>query len=252
MALLEVRDVTKKFGELVANDRVSFTVEPGTIVGLIGPNGAGKTTLFNCVSGLYPVSAGRIFFDGSEITGLPSYRIARMGAVRTFQVVRPLKDMTVFDNVLVGAFLQGAGGAQARETAENSIRMCNLTDYADRAAGGLPIGGKKRLELARALATRPKLLMLDEVMAGLTSTEVKAALEIIKRIREEGITLLIVEHVMEAIMPIADKVVVLDGGIKIAEGPPDRIIDDERVISAYLGAKFSQRLQAKREERTNA
>jgi branched-chain amino acid transport system ATP-binding protein len=252
LALLEVRDVTKKFGELVANDRVSFTVEAGTIVGLIGPNGAGKTTLFNCVSGLYPVTDGRIFFDGAEVTGLPSYRIARMGAVRTFQVVRPLKDMTVFDNVLVGAFLHGAGGAQARETAENCIRMCNLTEYADKSSGDLPIGGKKRLELARALATRPKLLMLDEVMAGLTSTEVKAALEIIQHIREKGITLLIVEHVMEAIMPIADKVVVLDGGIKIAEGPPDRIIDDERVISAYLGAKFSQRLQAKREERTNA
>ncbi len=252
MALLEVRDVTKKFGELVANDRVSFTVETGTIVGLIGPNGAGKTTLFNCVSGLYPVTAGRIFFDGTEITGFPSYRIARMGAVRTFQVVRPLKDMTVFDNVLVGAFLQGASGAQARETAETCIRMCSLAEYTDKPAGDLPIGGKKRLELARALATRPKLLMLDEVMAGLTSTEVKAALELIRNIRKEGVTLLIVEHVMEAIMPIADKVVVLDGGIKIAEGPPDQIIDDERVISAYLGAKFSRRLQAKREERSNA
>jgi len=252
LALLEVRDVTKKFGELVANDRVSFTVDAGTIVGLIGPNGAGKTTLFNCVSGLYPVTAGRISFDGSEVTGLPSYRIARMGAVRTFQVVRPLKDMTVFDNVLVGAFLHGAGGAQAREAAESCIELCGLAEYADKSAGDLPIGGKKRLELARALATRPKLLMLDEVMAGLTSTEVKAALELIRHIREKGITLLIVEHVMEAIMPIADKVVVLDGGIKIAEGPPDQIIDDERVISAYLGAKFSRRLQAKREERTNA
>jgi branched-chain amino acid transport system ATP-binding protein len=252
LALLEVRDVTKKFGELVANDRVSFTVEAGAIVGLIGPNGAGKTTLFNCVSGLYPVTAGRIFFDGAEVTGLPSYRIARMGAVRTFQVVRPLKDMTVFDNVLVGAFLHGADGAQARETAENCIRMCNLTEYADKSAGDLPIGGKKRLELARALATRPKLLMLDEVMAGLTSTEVKAALELIRNIRKEGVTLLIVEHVMEAIMPIADKVVVLDGGIKLAEGPPDQISHDERVITAYLGAKFSQRLQARKEERTHA
>jgi branched-chain amino acid transport system ATP-binding protein len=130
--------------------------------------------------------------------------------------------------------------------------MCSLAEYTDKPAGDLPIGGKKRLELARALATRPKLLMLDEVMAGLTSTEVKAALELIRNIRKEGVTLLIVEHVMEAIMPIADKVVVLDGGIKIAEGPPDQIIDDERVISAYLGTKFSRRLQAKREERTNA
>jgi len=252
MALLEIRDVTKKFGELVANDRVSFTVDTGAIVGLIGPNGAGKTTLFNCISGLLKTSSGRIFFDGVEITGLPSYLIARMGAVRTFQVVRPLKDMTVFDNVLVGAFLHASTRAQALETAETCIQMCNLAEFADKPSGDLPIGIKKRLELARALATRPKLLMLDEVMAGLTSTEVKAALELIRRIRDNGVTLLIVEHIMEAIMPIADKVVVLDGGIKIAEGPPDQITNDERVISAYLGAKFSRRLQAGREDGTHA
>ena len=251
MALLEVQDVTKKFGELVANDRVSFTVEAGAIVGLIGPNGAGKTTLFNCVSGLYPVTSGKIFFDGREITGLPSYRIARMGAVRTFQVVRPLKEMSVFDNVLVGAFLQGAGSAQARETAEHSIRVCGLAEFADKASGDLPIGVKKRLELARALATRPKLLMLDEVMAGLTSTEVKTALDLIRTIRKEGITLLIVEHIMEAIMPIADKVVVLDGGIKLAEGAPADIIHDQRVITAYLGEKFSRRMQARKEGQAN-
>lgn len=251
MALLEVRDVTKKFGELVANDRVSFTVEAGAIVGLIGPNGAGKTTLFNCASGLYPVTSGKIFFDGKEITGLPSWRIARMGAVRTFQVVRPLKDMTVYDNVLVGAFLHDANTARARAAAEESIRICGLSEFAGKVSGELPIGVKKRLELARALATRPRLLMLDEVMAGLTSTEVKTALELIRAIRKEGITLLIVEHIMEAIMPIADKVVVLDGGVKIAEGPPAQIIHDERVISAYLGAKFSRRLQAGREGGTH-
>lgn len=246
MALLEVRDVTKKFGELVANDRVSFTVEAGAIVGLIGPNGAGKTTLFNCASGLYPVTSGRIFFDGREITGLPSWRIARMGAVRTFQVVRPLKDMTVYDNVLVGAFLHDANTARARAAAEESIRICGLSEFAGKVSGELPIGVKKRLELARALATRPRLLMLDEVMAGLTSTEVKTALELIRAIRKEGITLLIVEHIMEAIMPIADKVVVLDGGLKLAEGPPGEIIHDERVITAYLGEKFSRRMQAKK------
>lgn len=252
MALLEVRDVTKKFGELVANDRVSFTVDTGAIVGLIGPNGAGKTTLFNCASGLYPVTSGRIFFDGTEVTGLPSYRIARMGAVRTFQVVRPLKDMTVFENVLVGAFLHSENAAQARETADACIRMCHLAEFAGKTAGDLPIGGMKRLELARALATGPRLLMLDEVMAGLTSTEIKAALDLIRKIRDKGVTLLIVEHIMEAIMPIADKVVVLDGGIKIAEGPPGEIIHDERVISAYLGEKFSRRLQARKEVRSDA
>ena len=247
MALLEVRDVTKKFGELVANDRVSFSVETGAIVGLIGPNGAGKTTIFNCVSGLYPVTSGKIFFDGREITGLPSYRIARMGAVRTFQVVRPLKEMTVFDNVLVGAFLQDANTARARETAEHSIQICGLAEFAGKTSGDLPIGVKKRLELARALATKPRLLMLDEVMAGLTSTEVNTALDLIRTIRKEGITLLIVEHIMEAIMPIADKVVVLDGGVKLAEGPPGEIIHDERVITAYLGEKFNRRLQARKE-----
>jgi len=247
LALLEVRDVTKKFGELVANDRVSFSVETGAIVGLIGPNGAGKTTIFNCVSGLYPVTSGKIFFDGREITGLPSYRIARMGAVRTFQVVRPLKEMTVFDNVLVGAFLQDANTARARETAEHSIQICGLAEFAGKTSGDLPIGVKKRLELARALATKPRLLMLDEVMAGLTSTEVNTALDLIRTIRKEGITLLIVEHIMEAIMPIADKVVVLDGGVKLAEGPPGEIIHDERVITAYLGEKFNRRLQARKE-----
>jgi branched-chain amino acid transport system ATP-binding protein len=247
LALLEVQDVTKKFGELVANDRVSFTVEAGSIVGLIGPNGAGKTTLFNCVSGLYPVTSGKIFFDGREITGLPSHRIARLGAVRTFQVVRPLKEMTVYDNVLVGAFLHDAGTAKARATAEHSIQVCGLAEFADKASGDLPIGVKKRLELARALATKPRLLMLDEVMAGLTSTEVNTALDLIRNIRKEGITLLIVEHIMEAIMPIADKVVVLDGGVKLAEGPPAEIIHDERVITAYLGEKFSRRMQARKE-----
>ena len=251
MVLLEVRDVTKKFGELVANDRVSFTVEAGAIVGLIGPNGAGKTTLFNCVSGLYPVTSGKIFFDGREITGLPAHKIARMGAVRTFQVVRPLKEMTVYDNVLVGAFLHDADAAGARATAEHCIHICGLAEFADKASGDLPIGVKKRLELARALATKPRLLMLDEVMAGLTSTEVNTALDLIRSIRKEGITLLIVEHIMEAIMPIADRVVVLDGGIKLAEGPPAEIIHDERVITAYLGEKFSRRMQARKEGRAD-
>ena len=246
MPLLDVQGVTKKFGELVANDQVSFTVEAGSIVGLIGPNGAGKTTLFNCISGLYKPTAGRILFDGADVTGSAPYEVARRGAVRTFQVVRPLKDMTVFDNVLVGAFLKCPDNREAFARAEECIRLCSLEPFQAKTAGELSIGGKKRLEMARALATRPKLLMLDEAMAGLTSTEVKASVEVIRRLRESGITLMIVEHVMEGIMPIADKVVVLDGGVKIAEDSPAAIVDDERVIAAYLGAKYGQRFKARK------
>jgi len=243
LALLELTEVTMKFGELVANDRVSFTVEAGSIVGLIGPNGAGKTTLFNCISGLYKPFSGRISFNGADITGLPPYRIARRGAVRTFQVVRPLKEMTVFDNVLVGAFLNSKDNRAAFEKAGECIRLCDLEPFKDKQAGDLPIAGKKRLEMARALATGPRLLMLDEVMAGLTHTEVKAAVDTILRLRDGGVTMMIVEHVMEAIMPIADKVVVLESGMKIAEDAPGRIVNDERVIEAYLGSKYSQRFK---------
>lgn len=243
MALLELTDVTMKFGELVANDKVSFTVEAGSIVGLIGPNGAGKTTLFNCISGLYKPFSGRVAFDGKDITGLPPYKIARRGAVRTFQVVRPLKEMTVFDNVLVGAFLKCTDNRAAFERTAECIRLCDLEPVKDKQAGDLPIAGKKRLEMARALATGPKLLMLDEVMAGLTHTEVKAAVDTILRLRDSGITMMIVEHVMEAIMPIADKVVVLESGVKIAEDAPGRIVNDDRVIEAYLGSKYSRRFK---------
>jgi branched-chain amino acid transport system ATP-binding protein len=248
MALLDVRDVTMKFGELVANRRISFTVEPKSIVGLIGPNGAGKTTLFNCVSGLYKPTEGRIFFDGDDITGRKPYHIAAKGAVRTFQVVRPLKDMTVFDNVLVGAFLKCPDNRNAFKKAEECLRLCNLESVEERPAGELSIGLKKRLEMARALATDPKLLMLDEVMAGLTSTEVKESVDVIQKLREKGLTLMIVEHVLEGIMPIADKIVVLDGGIKIAEDTPDRVSHDEHVIEAYLGAKYSQRYRKLKEK----
>ncbi|MHC1728922.1 MAG: ABC transporter ATP-binding protein [Syntrophobacteraceae bacterium] len=243
MPLLEVQHVTMAFGSLVANANVSFEVEKGSIFGLIGPNGAGKTTLFNCISGIYRPTKGTILFDGVDITQMPAYQTARLGAVRTFQVVHPLKEMTVLDNVLVGAFLRHPRVGEATKVAEECISRCKLEAFATKPAGDLTIGTKKRLEVARALATGARMLMLDEVMAGLTSTEVKEAIELITELRGQGITLLVVEHIMEAIMPIADKVVVLDGGKKIAEGPPQAIIHDEKVIAAYLGLKFSKKLK---------
>ena len=247
MAILRVDQLTMKFGSLTANDNVSFDVEPGTIVGLLGPNGAGKTTLFNCISGYHPPTSGRVFFQGEDITRASAHRVARLGAVRTFQVVQPLKELSVHDNVLVGAFLREKSPARAHELADSCIDRCGIGAYRNHLAGELPIGLKKRLEVARALATRPSLLMLDEAMAGLTSTEIKDAVDLILALRRDGLTLLVVEHIMEAIMPIADKVVVLDGGEKIAEGPPGAIVEDEAVIKAYFGEKFSKKLKQERE-----
>lgn len=243
MALLEISDVTMKFGSLIANRNITFNVEEGSIVGLIGPNGAGKTTLFNCISGYYTATTGKIVFDGKEITTLAANEIARLGAVRTFQVVHPLKEMSVLDNTLIGAFLRTSNLHKASAISMKCLEACHLGDMAARKAGTLTIGQKKRLEMARALATQPKMLMLDEAMAGLTSTEVKASVELIKSIRDQGVTLLVVEHIMEAIMPVADKVVVLDGGEKIAEGPPKEIVKQENVVTAYLGEKFAKRLK---------
>jgi branched-chain amino acid transport system ATP-binding protein len=247
--LLEVRNLTMKFGELVAVSDVSFAVEPGTIVGLIGPNGAGKTTLFNCVAGLYQPTSGTVRFDGHDVTGVRPHRIAKLGLARTFQVVRPLKEMTVLENVQVGAYLRHASPREALLSAEACLERCFLGAWRDRLAGDLTMGGKKRLEVARALATEPKLLLLDESVAGLTSKEVKDMVALIRSLRDGGVTILMVEHIMEALMPIADEVVVLSGGVKIAQGPPAVVTSDERVVSAYLGPKFTKRLREMSEAR---
>jgi branched-chain amino acid transport system ATP-binding protein len=233
-----------RFGSLAAVNDVSFRVEAGTIVGLIGPNGAGKTTLFNCVAGLYRPTSGSVLLDGRDVTGLPAHRIARLGVARTFQVVRPLKEMTVLENVEVGAYLRHRSPAEALARAEECLERCFLGGTRDRLAGDLTIGGKKRLEVARALATGPRLLLLDECVAGLNSREVKDMVALIRSLREGGLTILMVEHILEALMPIADDVVVLNGGIKIAQGAPSAVTADERVVAAYLGPKFSKRLKA--------
>ena len=252
MALLEVKNVTMRFGALLANDDVSFSVEEGSIVGLIGPNGAGKTTLFNCVSGTYAPSEGQIFFDGTNVAGFPPSRICQMGIVRTFQVVKPLRGMTVLENIMVGAFCRTGDTREARKLAEEVLTLCELEHRRETNASSLTIGDKKRLEVARALATRPRILLLDEVMAGLTASEVHHAVQLMLKLRDRGITLLMVEHIMEAIMPIADRVVVLDGGCKIAEDSPDRVVKDDRVIEAYLGKKYAERQKKMEEQKGDA
>ena len=238
MALLDVQKLTKHFGGLTANDQVDLLVNEGEIVGLIGPNGAGKTTLFNCIAGFYPPSGGTVHFQGENITGLPSNEVCLRGIARTFQVVRIFKEMTVLDNVLVGAFNRTNSAARARQKALEVLDFCGLSAKKNVLAGGLTIADKKRLEVAKAFATEPTLLMLDEAMAGLNQTETAEAVALVKKIQQSGITILLVEHVMEVVMPISNRVVVLDYGRKIAEDVPEKIINQEEVIKAYLGDKY--------------
>ncbi len=235
MTLLRVRDLTKQFGGLTANQAISLTVAAGEIVGLIGPNGAGKTTLFSCIAGAYRPTSGSVWFDGQEVAGLPPHVICHLGLARTFQKVRILKDMTVLENVMVGAFSRSPSRRQAQRQAESVLELTRMNALADVPGSSLTIADKKRLEIARALATQPKLLLLDEVMAGLNPRETADAVLLVRAIREQGITILMIEHVMEVIMPLSDRVLVLDGGELIAEGVPEQIVQNERVIEAYLG-----------------
>jgi branched-chain amino acid transport system ATP-binding protein len=238
MTLLKIRGITKRFGGLEANKNVDFDVEQGAIIGLIGPNGAGKTTLFNCVTGLYAPDDGQVTFDELDITGWPPHRVCRAGIARTFQIVRPFAQMTVLENVMVGGLLHNRQTAAARATAMEVLEFTGLASRHSMLAKNLTTADKKRLEVARALATGPRLLMLDEAMAGLTPKETQEAVELILSLRVRGITILLVEHVMEVVMPISSRIVVLDYGQKIAEGPPQDIANDERVIQAYLGERY--------------
>ena len=240
--LLEVEGCTKRFGGLVANHDVTLAIEPGEIVGLIGPNGAGKTTLFNCISGRLHADEGRIRFAGVEITRLGADRICHLGVARTWQIVRAFGRMTVLDNVMCGAFGRTNRAAEARARAGRLLDFTGLTGLEQTLAANLTLADKKRLEIARALATRPKLLLLDEAMSGLTPIETTAAVQLVRRIHEElKVTICVVEHVMEVVMPLSHRVIVLDYGVKIAEGAPQDVVRDAQVIRAYLGERRAAR-----------
>jgi branched-chain amino acid transport system ATP-binding protein len=235
MAILEIQHVSKFFGGLAANSDVSFEVPEGTLMGLIGPNGAGKTTLFNCITGYYPPSKGEVLFNGRRMHGLKPDKVCRLGMVRTWQKVRPLANLSVLDNVTVGALCRTNSVKQARGIALEQLRVVRLENKAGFRAGALPIGERKRLEVARVLATKPKLLLLDEVMGGLNQAESEEIIQLILHIRTKGITQMVIEHDMKAIMRLSDRIVVLNSGEKLAEGSPQEIVSNPQVIEAYLG-----------------
>jgi len=238
MGLLEIRNATKSFGGLVALHQVDLVLEQGEILGLIGPNGAGKTTLFNLVAGVYRPDKGQILFRGEDITYLQPHQICQLGVARTFQLVKPFANLTVLDNVMVGAFNRTSSRVEARRRAQEVLTFVGLGGREEQLAKSLTTPDRKRLELARALATEPQLLLLDEVMAGLTPTESAAVVELIRKVRDSGITVFVIEHVMRAIMTLSDRIAVLHHGELIAEGTPQEVSQNERVIEAYLGEAY--------------
>lgn len=240
MSLIEVRNVSKQFGGLAALTDVSFVLNKGEILGLIGPNGAGKTTMFNVINGFYPPTKGDVLLKGERVSNLKPHVLCKLGVARTFQIVKPLQRMSTLDNVIASAFIRSKSKAQAEEIAVEVLKFTNLYDDRNLISKGLPLGKRKRLEIARALATQPEIILLDESFAGLNPTEINEQIEIVNKIRtERGITILIIEHHMKVIMSISDRIVVLTYGQKIAEGTPSEIGHNPLVIEAYLGEEQS-------------
>jgi branched-chain amino acid transport system ATP-binding protein len=238
--ILELNSVSKYFGGLKAIDDVSFAIKPGEIMGLIGPNGAGKTTLFNLASGFIQMTKGEILFNQMRLNGKSPDRICKLGLCRTFQIVKPFGDMTVLENIAVGSLLHTKEVDKAREEALRILDSLAMTGLKDKVAKSLTIADRKHLEVARALATNPKLILLDEVMAGLTSVETMEMVAMIRKLRENGITILLIEHIMQAVMNLSDRIVVIHHGRKICEGDPKTVANDEKVIKAYLGEEYHE------------